>query len=155
MADRDPRTDPQLLDLVKVGKLERCVEYITVLGTVVYSTALSHGNYTERRCSLAAWKKWARGGTVKPARTPSTHRSTCLVKLDEGAVREINRLRNRLDTVVPGYRASEEELVAGLMNLALALLERHPTHEPRALDEDDLRTAIVALRGSQAVSGAT
>ena len=147
LAKRDPRKDPRLLDLVRVGKRERCVEYVTTLGTIVYSTALSVGNHVERRCSLDAWKRWARKGKVIRFGDPPSSDSVFTVQLGWGEQREINRLRNRLGRLPPNDRAADDkEVLAGLVDLALGLLEHHVTCDPTTVRPDDLKNAIISRR---------
>jgi len=142
MPDRDPRVTPQLLDVVRVGKNERCVEYVTALGTVVYS--VQNGRH-ERKCSLATWRRWAKGGKVERIGRPYVKPTSCLVKLDEGNRREINALRNQLGTI--GERmADEDEIATGLVSLCLALLEYHATVDPPKIGLPELRETIATNR---------
>jgi len=141
MPDRDPRVNPQLLDIVQVVESERCVEYVTALGTVIYS--IKSGRH-ERRCSLDAWRRWAKGGKVVRVGRLCVTPTNTLVKLDEGNRREVNALRNRLGTI-GGRMADEDEIATGLVSLALAVIEYH-TPDPPRIGLEELEKAIVASR---------
>ena len=99
--ERDPRKDPRPLD--RVGN--RVVQYVSMLGTVVYSRETS----STGRCSLETWRSWASGKEAK--------NSSSALSWELTVARELNCLRRE-------YGAGEDELRRSLIDFALGILSQ-------------------------------
>lgn len=128
MAERDPRVTPRPTDKVWFSGHDRdarTVEFVSVLGTIVYLK-----RHREYSCSLASWRRWAKGAKFKRAvvdPTVSVYEKVMIVSQSD--LLELNRLRNRLDRQfhdVDHYRLAEEnEIAVALMRLGFALVQHH------------------------------
>lgn len=138
--EHDPRTHPRLLDKISKDGRERCVEFVSALGTIVYSTPAS-----EKRCSLATWRRWARGAEIVRRGYTDGKRA-----LENQLSREISMIRNRLGEIGGGTKptlANEDEIEVALIELSLALHEHHSTHTPStSISLDSIREAILRKR---------
>jgi hypothetical protein len=140
---RDPRIDPQIGDkLHKPDRpgLQRTVEFVSVLGTVVYSTTNK-----ERRTSLTAWRKWARGTVAQLGPDSSLDFPRIMeVALNRQDGRELCRFRSRMLERGIGEGISEPEILVALARLSMALLQH--TDMSLCLHERWLETSIKAGR---------
>lgn len=109
MSRRDPRVTPGFLDCVEKNGRRRCVEAVTVLGDVIYTT----GSGPERKCSMEAWRRWCAGATVM-------HRNTDLVQIP--MEREVCAWRNRLGA----HFTHDVEVIRAFARVGLAFLYAEP-----------------------------
>jgi len=138
--EHDPRTHPRLLDKVSKSGRERCVEFVSAMGTIVYSTGTS-----EKKCSLESWRRWAKGAEIVRRGRADGKRA-----LENQLSREINLIRNRLGEIGQGTEpkfANEDEIELALIDLSLALYEHHSTHYlPTSIGIESIRQAILRRR---------
>ncbi len=122
-ADRDSCVDPRIRDLVTKGAAARTVEYVTVLGDVIYTQNNRRGEHT---CTLDAWRKWCKGGVTERA-APEFEPSKMSVNVGHDMIRELARLRSQVGDVGGAY-FSEGAILVTLAELALAAIYR-PDHK--------------------------
>lgn len=116
MEARDPRVDPAFLDVVRSTKgTVRTVEFVTPLGTVVYSTATGR----ECQCKLKTWRRWAKGGSMKRYGSNPFQCEQAL-GMDHELEREVNALINRLTD----GKVNRGEMLGALVEYGLAQLYR-------------------------------
>jgi len=98
--ERDPGSEPRAGDEIscvkgrRAQKSTRQVVYVTVNGTVIYDLVGTPRGQLE--CSLEAWRRWARHGTVvRYAPVEASQHWTEPVSLDHWLYGQINGLANR------------------------------------------------------------
>ena len=88
---RDPRTDPRPGDVIARAGRPRTVVYRSQWGTVIYDTR----KQSQLRCTLATWKKWARGAEVTRAfEGYEPINKAMLTLMTRGAEGQVNALAN-------------------------------------------------------------
>lgn len=131
---RDPRHDPEQGDKVwwtgKSKARRRTVEYVTAMDTVIYSTGEALAPYREHACSLAAWRKWAKGdssATMVSRRLTDWDETVTLTHQDQ---RELCKLRNELKAMGLSVSAmTDGDLIRNMMRFCFAKLYHHSIGE--------------------------
>ncbi len=131
---RDPRRDPAQGDKVwwpsQSMARRRTVEYVTALGTVVYSTGgAAFGEYRERSVSLASWRRWAKGNSVATTVDRKLSPWDETVSISHETQRELLKLRNELKRLGVNDSIRDGALITGMVRFCFAKLYHHSPSE--------------------------
>jgi len=141
---RNPLLSPRVGDRVwdpARPAFSRTVEYVSVMGTVVYSTAKA-----EKRTSLESWRRWGRKKNLIHELGPADSGGFPVkVHLDRQDSRELCRLRNHFLDSFPGELLPEADVLLACARVTFALLQHHSTEDsiPESLLKDAIRHELL------------